>query len=150
MQKKSQITGFLLTLLLGPFGLFYSSPPAALGLILFAIATFLLTEQATVLLAAWPVSILIGIWTVAKRQGDAPSFIMDHKIDQRQSISIHDNNVSHVGGHPVVVEKTENNTDKDKNLSVSGVKILRHPAGQIIKIEGQRMGIIDLGADLSS
>ena len=143
-KKKSQVVGFLLTLLLGPFGLFYSSPPAALGLIILA-TTFLFTEQPMALFAAWPVSILVGIWTVARHRGSTPS-ITNPKTDNSQVVSSRDNEILQDSTPPVANPETGNS----QVVSVHGDRISRHPVGQITKIEGQRLGIIDLGTDLSS
>ena len=144
-KKKSQVVGFLLTLLLGPFGLFYSSPPAALGLILLAATTFFFIEQAAALFVAWPVSILISIWTVARHRDSMPS-ITDHKTDNSQVVSARGNEISQGSTQPIANPESENG----HAVSVHGDEISRHPAGQIAEIEGQRLGILDLGKDLSS
>ena len=56
--KKSQLIGFLLTFLVGPLGLFYSSAPAALGFLLAAIVFGVLT--AGIALFVIPISIIAG------------------------------------------------------------------------------------------
>ena len=61
--KKSQIFGFLLTLLFGPLGLFYSSLPAAIGLSTVAIILGAFTHG-LVALITWPICIIVGFFTV--------------------------------------------------------------------------------------
>lgn len=61
--KKSQLIGFLLTFLVGPLGLFYSSAPAALGFLLAAIVFGVLTAGIA-LFVIWPISIITGFFTV--------------------------------------------------------------------------------------
>ena len=63
--KKSQIVGFILTLLFGPLGLFYSSVPAALGFLVAAIVFGLFTGGVGAVLI-WPVSIIVGVFTVRR------------------------------------------------------------------------------------
>lgn len=66
--KKSQLVGFLLTLLLGPLGLFYSSIAAALALLLLTFGAAFATTFIGGLgaLVAWPLSILVGFATVSR------------------------------------------------------------------------------------
>lgn len=64
MPRKSQAIQLLLTLILGPIGLFYSSIGGAFGLIAAAIVLGLVTAGIGGLLM-WPVSILVGIATVS-------------------------------------------------------------------------------------
>lgn len=63
--KKSQLISFLLTLFLGPIGLFYSSVAAALGFIIAAIAFGAVTYGVGALII-WPISILVGAAMVSK------------------------------------------------------------------------------------
>ncbi len=62
--KKSQFAGFLLTLLFGPIGLFYSSVPAALGFIVAAIGIGAITGGIGAFIM-WPISIIVGFFTVS-------------------------------------------------------------------------------------
>ena len=62
--KKSQFVGFLLTLAFGPFGLFYSSVPVALSLILLGLFVGLFTFGVGSFIV-WPMSIFAGFFTVA-------------------------------------------------------------------------------------
>jgi len=61
--SKSQIAGFILTLLFGPLGLFYSNWVAALVLCLIAFFTL-----STIVgpIFCWILSIIIGFFTVSK------------------------------------------------------------------------------------
>lgn len=61
--RKSHLVQALLALLLGPFGLFYSSIAAALAMILLAAAVATWTLGIGALLF-WPLSIPVGIATV--------------------------------------------------------------------------------------
>lgn len=63
--KKSYIFQFLLTLLLGPVGLFYSSTPAALGFILASLVLVPVSLGLAVVLI-WPICILVGFSMVAR------------------------------------------------------------------------------------
>ena len=63
--RKSQFVGFLLTLCFGPFGLLYSSVPAALTLIFFGFPIVFLTAGLGAIVV-WPVSIIVGFFTVAR------------------------------------------------------------------------------------
>ena len=63
--KNSQLIGFLLTLVFGPLGLFYSSVAAIIGCILLAIALGAVTAGIGALVF-WPISILVGINTVGR------------------------------------------------------------------------------------
>lgn len=66
--KKSHIAQFILTLLFGPLGLFYSSTAAAIALVIAAIV-FGYVTFGFALLVIWPVSILVGFATVARHNG---------------------------------------------------------------------------------
>ena len=140
-KQKTQLTSFLLTLSLGPFGLFYSSPVAALGLVLFAIVSLIFTNQVVLFFVAWPISIIIGFWAVAKHDK-----IIDHHNNVQSTLD-HDNTVTQINTQAIVDQDTKNN----QSVSIKEDKIPRHThtTGQIIEIEGQRLGIIDLGTDLS-
>ena len=63
--RKSQLKAFLLTLLFGPIGLFYSSVPLALVFLVLAIIVGAISLGAAVLF--WPLSIVISFFTVKKR-----------------------------------------------------------------------------------
>jgi hypothetical protein len=63
--KKSQLTGFILTLIVGPIGLFYSSSAAAIGLILLALVLGVPTMGIGAIIV-WPIAILTGFYTVGK------------------------------------------------------------------------------------
>ena len=63
--RKSQLKGFLLTLLFGPIGLFYSNVPLALVFLVLAIIVGAISLGAAVLF--WPLSIVISFFTVKKR-----------------------------------------------------------------------------------
>lgn len=62
--KKSQFAGFLLTLLFGPLGLFYSSVPAALGFVVAVIAIGAMTGGVGAILI-WPIVIIVSFFTVS-------------------------------------------------------------------------------------
>ena len=62
--RKSQLIGFVLTLLLGPLGLFYSSTPAAVGFVLAGIVLGALTAGVALFFVIWPASIITGFFTV--------------------------------------------------------------------------------------
>ena len=62
--KKSQFVQFLLTLLFGPLGLFYSSTGAGLGFTLVTISLGAVTGGIAAILM-WVVSILTGFLTVS-------------------------------------------------------------------------------------
>ena len=66
--KKSQLFQFLLTLFLGPLGLFYSSIAAGIGFVLAAFSFGAFTYGLGALLL-WPISILVGFFTVSKYNG---------------------------------------------------------------------------------
>ena len=61
--EKSQLTGFILTVLFGPLGLFYSSVPAAFGGIFFLFAFGIITFGIGAFLI-WPIFILMSFYTV--------------------------------------------------------------------------------------
>ncbi len=61
---KSQFKMFLLTLLFGPFGLFYCS--ALLGLLLSALVFLLIAIAWPLAIALWPISIFVGIFAVKR------------------------------------------------------------------------------------
>ena len=63
--RKSQLKGFLLTLLFGPLGLFYSNVPLGLVFLVLAIIVGAISLGAAVLF--WPLSIVISFFTVKKR-----------------------------------------------------------------------------------
>ena len=63
--KKSQLVGFLLTLAFGPFGLFYSSVPVALSLIVLGFFLGLFTFGIGSFMV-WLISIFTGFLTVAR------------------------------------------------------------------------------------
>jgi hypothetical protein len=63
--KKSAATQFLLTFLLGPLGLFYSSVPAAIGFMVAGLVLAIPTAGVGGLLV-WPFSILGGFATVSR------------------------------------------------------------------------------------
>ena len=63
--RKSQLKGFLLTLLFGPMGLFYSNVPLALVFLVLTIIVGAISLGAAVLF--WPLSIVISVFSVKKR-----------------------------------------------------------------------------------
>lgn len=63
--KKSHAIQFLLALLLGPVGLFYSSTPAALGFLLTSVLLVPISFGLALLLI-WPICIVAGISLVAR------------------------------------------------------------------------------------
>lgn len=65
MVKKSQLTSFILTLLFGPLGLFYSTIAGAIAMIVAAILFGSIT-LGLALLIIWPLSILLGIFAVMR------------------------------------------------------------------------------------
>ena len=64
--KKSLFTSFVLTLLFGPFGVFYSSTAGGLGLVACSLVFIPLTFGLGSIIL-WPVSILVGIHTTQLR-----------------------------------------------------------------------------------
>lgn len=61
--NKSQIIGFILTAIFGPLGLFYSSVPAGIAMLILAV----IVGSATFVLGAffvWPLCILLSFITV--------------------------------------------------------------------------------------
>ena len=67
--RKSYLKGFLLTLMLGPIGLFYSNVPLALAFTILMVLTGAISIGFVVLF--WPLSIVAGIFAVkeVKRRG---------------------------------------------------------------------------------
>ncbi|MEA3292765.1 MAG: hypothetical protein U9Q71_10760 [Pseudomonadota bacterium] len=63
--KKSQLLQFILTLLFGPLGLFYSSVAAALAFLAATIITGTFTHGVGVFFL-WPIVILAGFFTVSR------------------------------------------------------------------------------------
>lgn len=61
--KKSYLVSFVMTLTLGPLGLFYSSTPAALGFLLASII-FGVISVGMALVIIWPITIITGFLTV--------------------------------------------------------------------------------------
>lgn len=66
--KKSQLKGLLLTLLFGPVGLFYSSVRLALALT--ALAVLIVTVDVGTAMLIWPLSIVVGVFTVKKHNSN--------------------------------------------------------------------------------
>jgi Na+/melibiose symporter-like transporter len=62
--KKSQLVGFVMTFILGPLGLFYSSTPAAVGFLLAGMVLGVLTVGVAFFVVIWPASIITGFFTV--------------------------------------------------------------------------------------
>ena len=60
--RKSQLKGFLLTLLFGPIGLFYSNVPLALVFLVLAVIVGAVSLGSAMLF--WPLSIVVGVFTV--------------------------------------------------------------------------------------
>ena len=60
--RKSQLKGFLLTLLFGPIGLFYSSVPLALVFLVLAVIVGAVSLGSA--MRFWPLSIVVGVFTV--------------------------------------------------------------------------------------
>jgi hypothetical protein len=60
--RKSQLKGFLLTLLFGPIGLFYSNVPLALVFLVLAVIVGAVSLGSAML--SWPLSIVVGVFTV--------------------------------------------------------------------------------------
>ena len=66
--RKSQYKGIILTLICGPFGLFYSSIPVAVALVVVgSIIGFLSSE---VPLSLWPISIVVTLFTVRRHNSN--------------------------------------------------------------------------------
>ena len=66
--RKSQYKGIILTLICGPFGLFYSSIPVAVALVVVgSIIGFLSSE---VPLSLWPISIVVSLFTVRRHNSN--------------------------------------------------------------------------------
>jgi hypothetical protein len=85
---KSQFAGFILALLFGPFGLFYSSFIAGFTLLIIAIAVGFFT-QGVETLAVWPICIIVSFFTVYSHnagislEGERRSRNLDSKNSQR-------------------------------------------------------------------
>ncbi len=62
--RKSQLKGFLLTLLFGPLGLFYSNVPLAIVFVLLAVVVGAISLGSAMLF--WPLSVVIGVFTVKR------------------------------------------------------------------------------------
>ena len=62
--RKSQLKGFLLTLLFGPLGLFYSNVPLAIVFLLLAVVVGAISLGSAMLF--WPLSVVIGVFTVKR------------------------------------------------------------------------------------
>ena len=60
--RKSQLKGFLLTMLFGPIGLFYSNVPLALVFLVLAVIVGAVSLGSAML--SWPLSIVVGVFTV--------------------------------------------------------------------------------------
>ena len=60
--RKSQLKGFLLTLLFGPIGLFYSNVPLALVFLVLAVIVGAVSLGSAML--SWSLSIVVGVFTV--------------------------------------------------------------------------------------
>ena len=69
--KKSQLTGFLLTLLFGPFGLFYSSVP--LGLLFSVLAITFGAISLALAMILWPFSIVVSAIAVRRHNSQEKS-----------------------------------------------------------------------------
>ena len=67
--RKSQLKGFLLTLLFGPIGLFYSSVPLALVFLVLAVIVGVNSFGSAMLF--WPLSIVVGVFTVKRYNSKA-------------------------------------------------------------------------------
>ena len=65
--KKSQFIQFLLTLLFGPVGLFYSSMAAGFGFLIAAISFGIFFFGLGAIF--WPISIIVGFFTVSRYNG---------------------------------------------------------------------------------
>ena len=66
--RKSQYKGIILTLICGPFGLFYSSISVAVALVVVgSIIGFLSSE---VPLSLWPISIVVSLFTVRRHNSN--------------------------------------------------------------------------------
>ena len=78
--RKSQLKGFLLTLLFGPIGLFYSNVPLALVSLVLTIIVGANSLGAAVLF--WPLSIIISVFTVKRR--NSKGGVKPKKVKQRE------------------------------------------------------------------
>ncbi len=67
--RKSYLKGFLLTLMLGPIGLFYSNVPLALAFTILMVLTGAISIGFVVLF--WPLSLVAGIFAVKKSNAEA-------------------------------------------------------------------------------
>ena len=73
LTKKSQLTSFLFTLLLGPLGLFYSSMTG--GIILCVLAIISAPTIAGPILC-WPIAIIAGIGSVSSHNKNVDATIL--------------------------------------------------------------------------
>lgn len=81
MRKKSYLVQFLLTVLVGPIGLFYSSVGAGLFFTLGTLLSIFLMGPLVlfVILVAWPAAILVGLITVRNHNEDSESSVRDYR-----------------------------------------------------------------------
>ena len=78
--KKSQLKGFLLTLLFGPIGLFYSNVPLALVFLVLMVIVGAISLEAAVLF--WPLSIVISFFTVKRR--NSKGIVKPKKVKRKE------------------------------------------------------------------
>ncbi len=85
--KKSQLTQFLLTFFFGPIGLFYSSFPAAIRLIIAFIVTRAITDGDEAIFV-WFVSIPVGFATTDKYNKQIHNKLME-RVEQKYNGLVH-------------------------------------------------------------
>jgi len=95
--RKSQLKGFLLTLLFGPIGLFYSSVPLALVSLVLTIVVGANSLGAAVLF--WPLSIIISVFTVKRRnsRGGVKPKKVENKEESKQIVGLKSSKASKNG-----------------------------------------------------
>ncbi|MDE0034502.1 MAG: hypothetical protein OXU75_15405 [Deltaproteobacteria bacterium] len=84
-----------------------------------------LAGQQVASLAVLSVALVIGVWTLARRRAASTVDTEGSAMD------------------------TESSTEETRVVVVRDGEVPRHPEGQIIEFEGQKLGVIDFGTDLS-
>ena len=95
--RKSQLKGFLLTLLFGPIGLFYSNVPLAFVFLVLTIIVGVTNLGAAVLF--WPLSIIMSVLTVKKRnsKGRVKPKEVKKKEESEKIVGPKESNASKIG-----------------------------------------------------
>ncbi len=106
--EKSQFKGIILTLILGPLGLFYSS--VTVGAVLVVAASIIGFLSGEVPLGLWPISIIVSIFTVRR-----------HNLKAKQELLAVGLAAANVGQEPIDVEEVADGSDlTESRKSVAG------------------------------